>query len=199
MLKRGFDLFFSILGIVALSPILILIAICIRLDSKGPIFFRQVRVGLHEKEFRIHKFRTMVNEAESKGGQLTTHNDARITRVGNVLRKFKLDELPQLIDVILGTMSLVGPRPEVPKYVNFYSVQDRKAIYSVRPGITDYASLEFKEENSLLSNSVNFDDVYVNKILPIKIEYYKKYAQKNSIFEDIKIIFLTIFSILKIR
>jgi lipopolysaccharide/colanic/teichoic acid biosynthesis glycosyltransferase len=199
MLKRSFDIFFSLLGIIILSPLFLLIAVCICIDSKGPIFFRQVRVGRNEEEFKIHKFRTMVDKAESKGAQLTTHNDSRITRIGNLLRKYKLDELPQLIDVFSGKMSLVGPRPEVPKYVNYYTEEEKKIIYSVRPGITDYASLEFKEENSLLSNSMNFDAVYINTILPIKIKYYKEYVLKNSIYEDIKIIFFTIVSILKIR
>ncbi len=153
ILKRWFDLLASGLGLIALSPLLVLIALLIKLDSKGPVFFRQERVGRFGKVFRIHKFRTMITDAERQGLQITVGADARVTRVGGALRKYKLDELPQLIDVFLGDMSLVGPRPEVPRYVAFYPEETKDVVLSVRPGITDWASIEYKDENRYRTTS----------------------------------------------
>ena len=196
MLKRLFDLVFSAVGLLALSPFFLVIALLIKIDSAGPIFFRQVRVGRYLCPFRIHKFRTMVVNASDLGPSVTTDDDPRVTRVGKILRKYKLDELPQLIDVLLGDMSLVGPRPEVPKYVDAYSDADKKIIFSVKPGITDKASIEFRNENELIANSSDVDSVYLEKILPIKLVYYREYVETRSLWLDIKIILKTVWLIL---
>ena len=196
MPKRFFDLVFSAVGLLALSPFFLVIALLIRIDSAGPIFFRQVRVGRYLCPFRIHKFRTMVVNASDLGPSVTTAVDPRVTRVGKILRKYKLDELPQLIDVLLGDMSLVGPRPEVPKYVDAYSDVDKNIIFSVKPGITDKASIEFRNENELIANSSDVDSVYLEKILPIKLVYYREYVETHSLWLDIKIILKTVFLIL---
>ena len=155
MSKRLFDLIFASFGLAILSPLLFLMAVWIKFDSTGSIFFRQERVGQYGKTFRIYKFRTMVTDAEKRGLQITVGNDSRITRSGAFLRRYKLDELPQLIDVVIGKMSLVGPRPEVPKYVAYYPSDVRDIVLSVKPGITDLASIEFKDENTLLGKSAN--------------------------------------------
>ena len=196
MPKRFFDLVFSAVGLLALSPFFLVIALLIKIDSAGPIFFRQVRVGRYLCPFRIHKFRTMVVNASDLGPSVTTAVDPRVTRVGNILRKYKLDELPQLIDVLLGDMSLVGPRPEVPKYVDAYSDVDKNIIFSVKPGITDKASIEFRNENEMIANAINVDRVYLEKILPIKLVYYREYVEKHSLWLDIKIILQTVWLIL---
>jgi len=196
MLKRFFDFVFSAVGLLALSPFFFVIALLIKIDSAGPIFFRQVRVGRYLCPFRIHKFRTMVVNASDLGPSVTTDVDPRVTGVGKVLRKYKLDELPQLIDVFLGDMSLVGPRPEVPKYVDAYSDVDKNIIFSVKPGITDKASIEFRNENELIANSSDVDSVYLEKILPIKLVYYREYVETHSLWLDIKIILKTVFLIL---
>ena len=196
MLKRFFDLVFSVVGLLALSPFFLLIVLLIKIDSSGPIFFRQVRVGRYLCPFKIHKFRTMVVNASDIGPSVTTDVDPRVTRIGKLLRKYKLDELPQLIDVLIGDMSLVGPRPEVPKYVNDYSDEDKKIIFSVKPGITDKASIEFRNENELFSNSSDVDSVYLEKILPIKLVYYREYVESHSLWLDIKIILKTVWLIL---
>jgi len=196
MLKRLFDLVFSGFGLLALSPFFLVIAVLIKIDFSGPIFFRQVRVGRYLCPFKIHKFRTMVVNASDLGPCVTTSVDPRVTRVGKILRKYKLDELPQLIDVFLGDMSLVGPRPEVPKYVDAYSDTDKKIIFSVRPGITDKASIEFRNENEMIANAINVDRVYLEKILPIKLVYYREYVEKHSLWLDIKIILQTVWLIL---
>lgn len=196
MRKRIFDIFFSIIGLILLSPLFGLLAMWIFIDTRGPIFFRQARVGLNEEIFQIHKFRTMVHNAESLGGQLTVDNDSRITHSGQIMRKYKLDELPQLLDVVSGRMSLVGPRPEVPKYVSFYPLDAKKIIFSVRPGLTDYASINFKDESTILKKSVNAEQTYISEILPIKIKYYLQYVSNNSIWGDFKIILKTIKAIL---
>lgn len=190
--KRLFDLVLSFLGLVALTPFFLLIACWIKFDSAGPIFFRQVRVGLNGRLFRIHKFRTMRLDAEKIGLQITIGLDTRITKSGHFLRKFKIDELPQLIDVFMGHMSLVGPRPEVPKYVNQYPSEVKDLALSVRPGITDRASIEFKDENDILGNSKNPEKDYVEKILPIKLKYHVQYAASASFLGDLKLIFLTL-------
>ena len=196
-MKRVFDFVASLFGLIALSPIFIVAAIWIKLDSPGPVFFRQNRVGQFSIPFKIHKFRTMVVNAESLGNQITIGNDFRITRSGVFLRKYKLDELPQLIDVLLGKMSLVGPRPEVAKYVEYYSSEEKRIIHSIRPGITDNASIQYKNENKLLGMSADPEETYINQVLPRKIELYKQYVANHSFSGDIMIIIKTIFLILK--
>ncbi len=194
--KRLFDLILAIPGLLVLAPILFFIAVLIKLDSKGPVLFKQKRVGHKEKYFYVYKFRTMVPDAEKKGLQLTTAEDIRVTRPGKFLRKYKLDELPQLINVLKGEMSLVGPRPEVPRYVEHYPDSMRKIIFSVPPGITDLASIEFKDENTLLQESRNPEETYIREILPIKLTYYTEYVRNRSVKGDIKIILKTIKSLL---
>ncbi len=191
MAKRLFDWVASSLGLLALGPLLLVVAIWIKLDSPGPVFFRQERVGLGGRTFRIHKFRTMVTDAEKKGLQITVGTDVRITRIGHWLRKYKLDELPQLIDVWLGRMSLVGPRPEVPSYVDCYPEDVRVLVLSVRPGITDKASIEFKDENLILGKSADPHQAYISEVLPIKLGYYIEYVKTRSLWGDVQLIFRT--------
>ena len=174
---------------------MIIIAILIKLDSKGPVFFKQVRVTKNGREFKIFKYRTM-RVGSDKYSQITVGKDSRITKVGDFLRKYKLDEIPQLINVLLGDMSLVGPRPEVPKYVALYTEEQRE-ILKVRAGITDYASIEFSNENDILANETDPEKAYIEKIMPRKIELNKKYLSEISVITDIKIILLTIKKILK--
>ena len=195
MLKRIFDIISSLFGLILLSPFIIIIAILIKLDSKGPIFFKQVRVTKNGREFKIFKYRTM-KIGSDKYSQITVGKDSRITKVGDFLRKYKLDEIPQLINVLLGDMSLVGPRPEVPKYVALYTEEQRE-ILKVRAGITDYASIEFSNENDILANEVDPEKAYIEKIMPKKIELNKKYLSEISVITDVKIILLTIKKILK--
>lgn len=197
ILKRWFDLLASGLGLIALSPLLMLIALLIKLDSKGPVFFRQERVGRFGKVFRIHKFRTMITDAERKGLQITVGADARITRVGGTLRKYKLDELPQLFDVFLGDMSIVGPRPEVPRYVAFYPEEMKDVVLSVRPGITDWASIEYKDENRILGLAEDPHRAYVEQVLPVKLEYYINYVRRRTFWGDLKIILATLVAIVR--
>lgn len=192
MSKRIFDWFASTCGLLVLSPVLLALALWIKLDSPGPVFFRQERVGKGGRLFRIHKFRTMVMDAERIGLQITVGADARVTCVGQWLRKYKLDELPQLLDVWLGHMSLVGPRPEVPRYVACYPVDVRDAVLSVRPGITDRASIEYKDENEVLGRAADPHHAYVNEVLPIKLAYYQDYVRNRSFWGDVAIIFATI-------
>ncbi|MBS6025346.1 MAG: sugar transferase [Paeniclostridium sordellii] len=196
MIKRLFDIGASSIGLILLSPILILIAICIKLDSKGPVFFKQIRVGKNKELFKIYKFRTMVTDAEKLGKQITIGNDTRITKVGTFIRKCKLDELPQLINVLNGDMSLVGPRPEVPKYVELYD-DYQEQILLVQPGITDYASIEFRNESEILGESENPESKYINDIMPYKIELNIKYIKNISLYEDLKLITRTIKAIAK--
>ena len=174
---------------------MIIIAILIKLDSKGPIFFKQVRVTKNGRKFKIFKYRTM-KIGSDKYSQITVGKDSRITKVGDFLRKYKLDEIPQLINVLIGDMSLVGPRPEVPKYVALYTEEQRE-ILKVRAGITDYASIEFSNENDILANETDPEKAYIEKIMPRKIELNKKYLSEISVMTDIKIILLTIKKILK--
>ena len=174
---------------------MLIIAILIKLDSKGPIFFKQVRVTKNGREFKIFKYRTM-KIGSDKYSQITVGKDSRITKVGDFLRKCKLDEIPQLINVLIGDMSLVGPRPEVPKYVALYTEEQRE-ILKVRAGITDYASIEFSNENDILANETDPEKAYIEKIMPRKIELNKKYLSEISVMTDIKIILLTIKKILK--
>lgn len=177
---------------MVLLPVLLLIAILIRLDSRGPVFFRQERVGQFGRVFRIHKFRTMVVDAEARGMQITVGADPRVTRVGAALRRYKVDELPQLIDVLFGQMSLVGPRPEVPRYVACYPQDVKELVLSVRPGITDRASIEFKDENEILGRADDPHRAYVEKVLPIKLRYYVDYVNNRSLLGDVGIIFSTL-------
>ena len=195
MLKRIFDIILSLFGLIILLPFMIIIAILIKLDSKGPVFFKQVRVTKNGREFKIFKYRTM-KIGSDKYSQITVGKDDRITKIGMFLRKYKLDEIPQLINVLLGDMSLVGPRPEVPKYVALYT-EGQKEILKVRAGITDYASIEFSDENDLLASEKNPEEAYIEKIMPKKIELNKKYLSEISVLTDIRIILLTIKKILK--
>lgn len=195
-IKRVFDFLASLGGLIVLSPVLIIVAICIKIDSKGPVFFLQKRVGKDKEIFEIYKFRTMVTDAEKLGRQITVGNDSRITRVGKVIRKCKLDEIPQLINVLKGEMSLVGPRPEVPKYVELYD-EYQEQVLLVKPGITDYASIEFRNENDILGKSINPEKTYIEEIMPAKIELNMKYIKNISLGEDFKLIINTILAILK--
>ncbi|WP_172910828.1 sugar transferase [Photorhabdus heterorhabditis] len=194
IIKRIFDLTSSSIGLIILSPILIVIAIWIKIDSKGPIFFRQKRVGQYNKNFYIHKFRSMTIGSEQKG-QLTVGHDLRVTNSGRFIRKYKLDELAQLIDVIQGKMSLVGPRPEVPQFMEKYPDDIRHKILSVKPGITDLASIEMIDENQILSQYKDPHQAYIDIIMPIKAKYYLNYINNRSLFYDLKIIFKTIYKV----
>ena len=196
-MKRLFDFITSFFGLILLAPIFVLAALWIKIDSKGHVFFRQERAGFKGSIFRIHKFRTMVSNAEKKGKQITVGADSRITTAGVFLRKYKLDELPQLIDVLVGDMSLVGPRPEVSKYIDCYSDDEKHDVLSVKPGITDNASIEFRNENELLASSNDPEATYINEVLPKKIALYRKYVRECSFFGDVAIIFKTIFLIIK--
>lgn len=195
--KRLFDLLASGIGLLVLAPVLLGIALAIKLESHGPVFFRQERVGRFGKTFRIHKFRTMVTDAERRGLQITVGADARVTKVGAVLRKYKLDELAQLIDVFVGDMSLVGPRPEVPRYVACYPAGAREIVLSVKPGITDRASIEYKDENEILGKAADPHKAYVDEVLPVKIRYYVDYVRNRSFWGDIRIIFATLLAIVR--
>jgi len=192
--KRLFDLICVIPWLVLLSPLLLLIALWIKLDSPGPVFFCQIRVGQYGKLFKIIKFRTMI--VNNSGLKLTVGRDARITRCGHFLRHYKLDELPQLINVLKGEMSLVGPRPEVPEYVALYPDGIKDYVLSVPVGITDYASIEFSQESEMLATSLHPESDYVEKILPIKLAYHQKYVSESSLLLDIALIFKTLKRIL---
>lgn len=193
--KRIFDLFFVIPGLLVLLPLFVAIALWIKLDSTGPIFFRQIRVGKGGEPFRIYKFRTMVTNAELLGAKVTVGGDPRITHSGGLLRKFKLDELPQLINVLKGEMSLVGPRPEVPEYVAHWPKDVRDFVLSVPPGITDYASIEFRNEDEILTGSANPVERYIKDIIPIKLDYYVRYVRERSLLLDARLILRTIYAI----
>lgn len=193
--KRVFDLFFVIPGLLILLPVFVLVAVFIKSDSRGAIFFRQERVGKAGKPFLIFKFRTMVDNAESMGAKVTVGKDPRITRSGAILRKYKVDELPQLINVLKGEMSLVGPRPEVSEYVAYWPLEIRDLILSVPPGITDLASIEFRNENELLEGASDPVETYVREILPVKLKYYERYVRERSIFLDFWLLLKTIVAI----
>ena len=191
-LKRALDIGLAGLGLLVLAPLLAVVALLIRLESRGPVFFRQTRVGRHGEPFRIFKFRTMEHAPQGGGPQLTVAGDERITRVGAVLRRTKLDELPQLIDVLRGTMSLVGPRPEVPRYVEHYPPGDRERVLSVRPGITDFASLRYRDENALLARASDPEREYLDVILPSKLRYALDYVDHGSVAGDLRVLGLTV-------
>lgn len=197
MAKKIFDIVFAITGLVLLAPLFIAIAIIIKLDSIGPVFFRQERVGQNGRIFKIYKFRTMATLQSSEALKITVGADRRITKSGAILRKYKIDELPQLINILKGEMSFVGPRPEVAEYVKYYSDMDRAVVLSVKPGITDWASLKFKDENDILAKEENPEQAYINKILPIKLRYYRFYVKKRSVYMDIVIILQTIMAVVR--
>jgi lipopolysaccharide/colanic/teichoic acid biosynthesis glycosyltransferase len=191
MAKRLFDLLFSFMMILVLLPVLFFIALAIKVDSGGDIFFSQTRVGLRGKEFQLWKFRTMKPDSE-KAGQLTVGaRDNRITRIGFFLRKHKLDELPQLWNVLIGEMSMVGPRPEVPRYVAMYN-QTQREVLSIKPGITDYASLQYFSESELLAKSSDPESTYINEIMPAKLELNLSYISNHNLINDLKIIGRTV-------
>jgi lipopolysaccharide/colanic/teichoic acid biosynthesis glycosyltransferase len=199
MAKRLFDLWGSGVGLLLLAPFLALMAIAIKLDSPGPVFFRQVRVGRDGVEFRIHKFRTMTHRdagADAATAQITIGADPRITRVGALLRRTKLDELAQLIDVFVGRMSLVGPRPEVPRYVALYPKHLRDKVLSVRPGITDPASLAYRDESAQLARAVNPEREYVEVLLPAKLQLSVRYVEEASFTGDLRLIAATLRALL---
>jgi len=188
---RFFDILFSSLGLIILSPLFLILAIWIKLDSKGPIFYKQLRVGKNDENFYLFKFRTMFMNADKNGLITVGDRDPRVTRAGYFFRKYKLDELPQLVNVLLGNMSLVGPRPEVRKYVEMYTPEQRKVL-TVKPGLTDYASIRYIDENKVLAKSNDPERTYINVIIPEKIRYNIKYIEHQSVKEYFKIIFLTI-------
>ncbi|MDN3545737.1 MAG: sugar transferase [Roseateles asaccharophilus] len=190
MAKRAFDLLLSALGLLLLAPVLLLIALWVKLDSPGPVFFRQERVGRFGRPFFIHKFRTM--RVDNAGLQITVGVDPRITRAGRVLRAAKLDELPQLWDVLRGAMSLVGPRPEVPRYVALYPPKLREIVLSVRPGITDPASLSFRNESELLAAAADPEREYVEVVMPTKLRLAAAYVRRATLRSDLRVILATL-------
>lgn len=199
MSKRLFDVLMSSLGLLLLAPVLACIALAIKLDSPGPVFFRQERVGRHGVPFHIHKFRTMRHNPAGSGLQITVGADSRITRVGHLLRGSKLDELPQLIDVWVGRMSLVGPRPEVPRYVAHYPLALREKVLSVRPGITDIASIEYRDESTVLAHAADPEHAYIHEVLPHKLALAATYVDQASVWLDIQLIWRTIGAIARDR
>ena len=197
MLKRLFDILLSAVGLLCAAPVFLLLAAAIRSESTGPVFYRGVRVGLHGRIFRIFKFRTMVPDAEQRGGASTHEVDVRITRVGAFLRRFKLDELPQLFNVLLGDMSLVGPRPEVQKFVDMYTPEER-IILTVHPGITDWSSIKFHNEGEIIATSgiADADEAYFKLIRPEKLRLQMKYVRERTLLKDIGIIFATLATVI---
>jgi lipopolysaccharide/colanic/teichoic acid biosynthesis glycosyltransferase len=198
VMKRGFDIVASMIGLICFLPLLLLLAILIKLDSTGPVFFKQERIGKGFRPFLIYKFRTMVKDAPALGSPITFGNDSRITRAGRILRKVKLDELPQLINVLKGDMSFVGPRPEVHQYVEVYRA-DYAEILAVRPGITDLASLKYRDEAAILGQSETPEAEYVRRVLPDKIKLAKEYIQRSSLIFDLSVIWRTVFKIFDFR
>ena len=196
MLKRTFDIIASGCGLVVLSPLLLIIAIWIKCDSEGPVFYRQVRVGKNNKDFRIYKFRSMRTGADKAGLITVGGRDPRVTRSGYYIRKYKLDELAQLINVFVGDMSLVGPRPEVRKYVDMYT-PEQMHVLDVRPGVTDLASIRYRNENELLEKAEDPDKYYIEVIMQDKLRINLEYVQNHSFWYDIKLIFGTFWAIVK--
>ena len=196
MAKRLFDIAFALLALLLLGPLLLVVALWVRLDSPGPVFFRQQRVGRGGQLFDIVKFRTMRTGAEAMGPQITVGQDTRITRAGAWLRRSKVDELPQFINVLRGDMSVVGPRPEVPRYVALFPADVRQAVLSVRPGITDLASIEFRDESALLAQSQDPERTYVEQILPAKLRHAQEYVRTRSLWLDLRIIARTVLAVL---
>ena len=197
MAKRLFDIVLCSLGLLLLSPLLLVLALWIKLDSPGPVLFRQQRVGRHGVPFDIHKFRTMRADAPTLGPQITVSADPRITRCGAWLRRSKLDELPQLWDVLRGAMSLVGPRPEVPRYVALYPDDLRRQVLSVRPGITDPASIAYRDESAVLARALDPERTYIEEIMPAKLALAARYAQEHSFAGDLRLIAQTLKALLR--
>ena len=198
--KRFFDLFFSACGLLLLAPALLVLALAVKIDSRGPVFYRGVRVGHYGRRFRIFKFRSMVADAEKKGAASTSNTDTRVTRVGHFIRKFKLDEFSQLINVFLGDMSLVGPRPEVQKFVDMYTEEER-LILTVRPGITDWSSIKFHNEADIIEASgiADADEAYARLIRPEKLRLQLKYVRERTLPIDVAIIVCTVLTIFSTR
>lgn len=190
-MKRIFDLAVAFFGFLVLSPLLTVVAVLIKLDSEGPVFFRQERIGRGFKPFCIYKFRTMVKDAQERGGRITSGEDARITWIGRILRKAKIDELPQLLNVLKGEMSFVGPRPEVKKYVELFR-HDYEEILKIRPGITDLASLKYRNEALILGQAKDPDETYIKLVLPDKIRLAKEYLRCSTFTFDLALIFKTL-------
>lgn len=197
MIKRSFDLVFSVIALAGVSPLLLILAAVIKRDSPGPVFYRGVRTGLHGKPFRIYKFRTMVPDAERMGGPSTALDDPRVTRIGRFLRKYKIDELPQLLNIVRGEMSFVGPRPQVERYTRLYTPAEQ-IILSVKPGLTDYASIHFIHLDAILGNE-DVDEKYLRDVEPEKNRLRIQYARNPSFRTDLKILYLTLCRLLKIR
>lgn len=198
MVKRAFDIVIAALGLAALSPLMLGAAVLVKLTSWGPVLFRQQRIGRGGRPFWVFKFRTMVQDAPDKGGPITFGDDPRITPLGKLLRKTKLDELPQLFNVLVGDMSLVGPRPEVSKYVEMFR-DDYEEILRVRPGITDLASIQYRDEAEILGKATDPEDEYIHRVLPEKIRLAKEYVQKQSVLFDLTIIGNTLVQLMKDR
>ena len=194
--KRVFDVVVSFIILLLLSPFFLILAAAIKIDSKGPVFYRQIRVGRYNEDFKIFKFRTMVQDADKIGLPLTVGDDPRVTRVGHLIRKLRLDQFSQLLNVLNGTMSLVGPRPEVRKYVDAYT-DEYMATLLIRPGITATSSIAFKDEDKILNSADNAEEVYVEKILPPKMKYNLEYMKNITLLNDIKIMFQTVGAVLK--
>lgn len=196
ILKRLFDILASLILLIILSPLFIIFSIMIKLDSKGPVMFKQNRVTENGRIFKIFKFRTMVENADKNGSQVTVKDDNRVTKIGKFLRKFRLDEIPQLINILIGDMSFVGTRPEVPKYVELYT-DEMKATLLMKAGVTSLASIKFKDEEKLLQMDGNIDKIYIENILPQKMQYNLEYLKRFNFFYDIKLMFMTLFAVIK--
>ena len=198
MMKRAFDIVAAATALFILSPLLGLAALLIRLDSPGPVFFKQERIGRSFRPFWIYKFRTMVRDASTRGGLITVGEDRRITRVGRILRKTKVDEIPQLINILKGEMAIVGPRPEIRHYVELFR-RDYEEILKVRPGLTDLASLKYRDEAALLRKAANPEDEYRTRVLPDKIRLAKDYLRRSSFLFDLSLILKTLFKLFDYR
>ncbi|MCP4367665.1 MAG: sugar transferase [Deltaproteobacteria bacterium] len=193
-MKRLFDIFFSTIGLIILLPLFAVVAILVKLESDGSVLFQQQRIGKNFRSFRIYKFRTMTVDAEKKGPQITVGGDKRVTGIGKILRKCKIDEFPQLINILKGEMSFVGPRPEVRKYVELFK-SDYEKLLKIRPGITDPSSLKYSKEEDVLSLSKNWEEDYIKMILPEKIKLSSHYVDNHNCFTDLSLIFKTVFKI----
>jgi lipopolysaccharide/colanic/teichoic acid biosynthesis glycosyltransferase len=196
MVKRGLDVFVSLIGLILLSPVFVILALLIKVDSRGPVFYFQQRIGKDHRPFKLFKFRTMKVDADKLRAITVGSRDPRITRVGYYLRKFKVDETAQLMNVLIGDMSLVGPRPELKKFVDLYDAE-QQAVLTVRPGITDPASIAFRNENELLEGKDDPIGYYIQEIMPKKLELNQKYIREQTFWLDVKIIFQTLFSIFR--
>ena len=197
-MKRTLDIVVSLIGLICFLPLLLVVAILIKLDSTGPIFFRQERIGRRFRPFQILKFRTMIDNAQRTGGLITFGGDPRVTRIGHILRKTKVDELPQLLNVFKGEMSLVGPRPEVPRYVRAFR-KEYEEILKVRPGMTDLASLKYRNEEAMLGQSEHPEEEYMKRVLPDKIKLAQDYVRHSSFLFDLSLIFKTLFKLFDYR